>query len=138
MINKAVERGDVEEVNRLRTLGPITRVEITYRPYKDKKTAGTSFETLYKLKSPFECMEIYDGSKLYDLPILQPHLSYIKQNGLNSLRMQLSKAEWKKMKRHLKKAQITINHKALFSRQCRKFRTLKFYLISGGRTQFFR
>lgn len=138
MIHKAMERGNVEEAQRLRTLGPITRVEITYRPYKNKKTAGTTFETLYKLKSPFECLEIYDGSKLYDLPILQPHLSYIKQNGLNSLRIQLSKAEWKKMKRDLRKAQITINHRALFSRQCRKFRTLKFYLISGGRSQIFR
>lgn len=133
MINQAMKRKDLAEVKRLRRLKAITRIEITYRPHKDTEIRGTTLGMHRRLKSPFECIEIYDGEKLFDLPILQPFVDYVKANGLNSLRKELPKSDWNRLKRHISKAEIEVDHDALYLLQFRQFRKIKECLLKNRR-----
>jgi hypothetical protein len=133
IINKAKKRRDFDEVKRLRKLKPLTRIEITYRPHKDKEIRGTTLGMHRRLKLPFECIEIYDGEKLFDLPILQPFIDYVKNNGLNSLRKNLSNSDRNKLKRHISKAEIEVDHDALYLLQFRQFKKIKEYLLKSRR-----
>jgi hypothetical protein len=133
MINQAMKIKDLAEVKKLRKLKPLTRIEISYRPHKDKDIQGTTLGMHRRLRLPFECIEIYDGKKLYDLPILQQFVSYIKANGINSLRKELSKSDRNKLKRHLVSAEIKVDHDALYVLQFRQFKKIKEYLLKSRR-----
>lgn len=129
--NKDEEMDDETEM--LRKPKSLTRIEITYRPHKDKDIRGTTLGMHRRLKSPFECIEIYDGEKLFDLPILQPFVDYVKDNGLNSLRNKLSKNDRNRLKRHISKAEIEVDHDALYLLQFRQFRKIKECLLKNRR-----
>ena len=137
MSGKATERGDFEEVERLSKMKPITRFEITYRPYKLKSITGTTLGRVWNFCSPFECIELYNGDDFASIPELEPWLEYIEKYGLNSLRKKLVKKEWKKLKVSLKSAEIEINHDELELLQHRLLRKIAKYLYTAGHAPFF-
>ena len=138
MSGKATERGDFEEVERLSKMKPITRFEITYRPYKLKSITGTTLGRVWNFDSPFECIELYNGDLLSSIPELEPWLEYIEKYGLNSLRKKLIKKEWKKLQRCLKSAEIEINHDEFDLLQHHLLKNIAKYLYTGGKAPFFR
>jgi len=132
MDDESLKDSDFDEDESLRKPKSLTRIELTYRPHKDKDIKGTTLGMHRRLKSPFECIEIYDGEKLFDLPILQPFVDYVKDNGLNSLRKKLSKSDRNRLKRHISKAEIEVDHDALYLLQFRQFKQIKECLLRSS------
>lgn len=130
----AEKRGDLKKAKKLRSKPNITRVEVTVRPHRCKKSKGLTINSIHKLQGPFEDVEIYDEEKLLNDPNTSKLVRAIKNYGLNFLVKRLSRAGVNQLKRHLSKSLINVEHEELWLMQYRELRKVRVLLLGSKST----